>query len=447
NGNAVWSSPISLTSPDPGNPFVGVGDMVSMSDGSFVVLINTKGTSWMVDAIAWAQRFDGDGNPMWDNAVQVSTITTRSNMRYKIMQENDVVYYAYYGATGFRFDGFLQRINADGTLPWGENGADFGIDDNYYEMNIKMASDTSSDYIWAISDICDSNQSEYGVSVQKFDKETGEVQLDEFGQTVFPVTADAWVSEGDLQLVDDKPFFMFANGISNGVNSIQLGVVYLDENGEFAWDNEYEMIATSDGNKSRFDFTKNVDGQSVAVWTEAREGVTKAYAQNYIIEPTEAGSPCDEKTIMECGETYTEELVPNAGEWVNYTDVTWNYTGSEKVWEFTAPATGEYVFEVDAGTQDADFFLMDDCSNTANNLITNSLGYWTGDNPSETITLTEGVTYYLIADLYTSATTPATGTAKVTCPGDEPEGYCEPVLDCTDGDLITNVTFADRKSV
>src|SRR5690606_21141249 len=141
NGNAVWSSPISLTSPDPGNPFVGVGDMVSMSDGSFVVLINTKGTSWMVDAIAWAQRFDGDGNPMWDNAVQVSTITTRSNMRYKIMQENDVVYYAYYGATGFRFDGFLQRINADGTLPWGENGADFGIDDNYYEMNIKMASD------------------------------------------------------------------------------------------------------------------------------------------------------------------------------------------------------------------------------------------------------------------------------------------------------------------
>src|SRR5690606_40589510 len=84
-------------------------------DGSFVVLINTKGTSWMVDAIAWAQRFDGDGNPMWDNAVQVSTITTRSNMRYKIMQENDVVYYAYYGATGFRFDVFLQRINADGT--------------------------------------------------------------------------------------------------------------------------------------------------------------------------------------------------------------------------------------------------------------------------------------------------------------------------------------------
>src|SRR5690606_37901609 len=110
--------------------------------------------------------------------------------------------------------------------------------------------------------------------------------------------------------------------------------------------------------------------------------------------------------------------------------------------EFTAPATGEYVFEVDAGTQDADFFLMDDCSNTANNLITNSLGYWTGDNPSETITLTEGVTYYLIADLYTSATSPTTVSAKVTCPGDEPEGYCEPVLDCTDGDLITNVTFS-----
>ena len=146
--------------------------------------------------------------------------------------------------------------------------------------------------------------------------------------------------------------------------------------------------------------------------------------EDYLVNVTAVGSadPCDEKTIMECGETYTFELVPDAGQWVNYTDVTWDYTGSEKVWEFTAPATGDYTFDVDEGTEDADFFLMDACSNTATNL---SDGYWTGSD-SETVTLTEGVTYYLIADLYESETEPTTVTVKVNCPDtEEPGEGCE----------------------
>src|SRR5690606_27117790 len=93
------------------------------------------------------------------------------------------------------------------------------------------------------------------------------------------------------------------------------------------------------------------------------------------------------------------DLEPSSGEWTNYTDVTYNYTGSEKVWEFTATTTGDYTFILDEGVDDADFFLMDACSNTATNL---SDGYWTGLG-DETITLTEGVTYYLIADLYSAS--------------------------------------------
>src|SRR5690606_25956995 len=132
-------------------------------------------------------------------------------------------------------------------------------------------------------------------------------------------------------------------------------------------------------------------------------------------EPEPGEGPCEDKTIMECGETYTADLEPLSGEWTNYTDVTYNYTGSEKVWEFTAPETGEYIFELDEGMNDADFFLMDACSNTANNL---SDGYWTGLG-DEAITLTEGVTYYLIADLFSQTYT--TVSVRVICPGDQPD--------------------------
>ncbi|MBA5629181.1 T9SS type A sorting domain-containing protein [Moheibacter lacus] len=284
-GNPAWDTEIIIDKPDASNPFTGIGDMVALSDGSFVQMITNSATAWTVDAYFWAQRYDGDGNAVWENPVSVSNKLMRSNRRYSISQENDVVYFGYSGVENNRFDAYLQRINADGTLPWGENGIDFGTDDNYFEMDMSIANDPELDYVWAISNITTPAQSQYGVSVQRFNKETGAVELDMFGQTIFPVDPQNWIYVGELQLANDKPLFLFSNNISDGVNPIQLGVVHLDENGEFVWEEEYQMIATSAGNKGRFDFTQNAEGQSVAVWTENRGGTSQAFAQNFVVEP------------------------------------------------------------------------------------------------------------------------------------------------------------------
>lgn len=142
--------------------------------------------------------------------------------------------------------------------------------------------------------------------------------------------------------------------------------------------------------------------------------------------------PCDDKTVMECGVEYTAVLEPDSGYWLNYTDLPYDYPGSEKVWEFTAPYTGAYIFYPDQGTMDADFFLMTDCSNEAVN-ITNF--YWTGEY-EQYINLEEGVTYYIIADLYSSATGPTTVSLKVECPGEANIPY--PDYECYMGDGIAS---------
>lgn len=142
--------------------------------------------------------------------------------------------------------------------------------------------------------------------------------------------------------------------------------------------------------------------------------------------------PCDDKTVMECGVEYTAVLEPDSGYWLNYTDVPYNYPGSEKVWEFTAPYTGAYIFYPDQGTMDADFFIMADCSNEAAN-ITNF--YWTGEH-EEYISLEEGVTYYIIADLFGSATAPTTVSLKVECSGNVEIPY--PDYECYQGDGIVS---------
>lgn len=145
-------------------------------------------------------------------------------------------------------------------------------------------------------------------------------------------------------------------------------------------------------------------------------------AQTHVV-----ASPCDDKTVVSCGVEYTATLQPNSGYWVNYTDVSYNYTGSEKVFEFKAPKTGAYKLDLNQGEQDADFFIMDACSNTATNL---THFYWTGEQ-AEYIDLQEGVTYYIIADLYQSVVAPTTVSLKINCP--ENVVINPPAYDCYQG--------------
>lgn len=282
-GAPVWAAPKTMESGDSSLPYSNIGELAGLSDGSFIVLVHGKGTSWMIDSIMSAYRLDGDGNELWSIS-PISNQTLASNRRYPILQDGDVVYFGYYGSTGWRFDSFLQRINPDGTLPWGVNGVDFSLDDNFYEMTTSIAFDENSDYIWSTANICNDTQSQYGQFIQKFDKETGERLFGDFGKEIFPVSPVNWIAVGDLQLVDDQPLFLFSNNISDGVNPIQLGVVLLDTDGDFGWEEHYKMIATSSGNKFRYDFTPNVNGQSVAVWSENRNGGNFAFAQNVVVE-------------------------------------------------------------------------------------------------------------------------------------------------------------------
>lgn len=282
-GSAVWAAPITVSSVNTSLPYTNIGELAGLSDGSFIVLLHTKATSWTINSTMDALKFDADGNEIW-RIESFSNQTMASNRRYPLLQDGDVVYFGYYGSTGFRFDSFLQRINPDGTIPWGVDGIDFSTDDTFYEMTTTIAFDPSSDYIWATANVCNDLQSEYGQFVQKYNKETGERQLGENAKEIFPVSSANWISVGDLQLVDNQPLFLFSNNISDGVNPIQLGVVLLDADGNYVWPEEYRMIATSQGNKFRYDFTKNTSGQSVALWSENRDGGNFAFAQNVVIE-------------------------------------------------------------------------------------------------------------------------------------------------------------------
>ena len=130
---------------------------------------------------------------------EMSTPSNVSNV-----QVGDVVFMGYKASPGSRFDSFLQRIDADGSLPWGINGADFDVNQTDYEMNTQIAYESGSDYIWAICTYTNPNPSQKGEYVQKFHKTSGERQFTENAKQVYAIGSEK-IHAGDLQLKNDSP--------------------------------------------------------------------------------------------------------------------------------------------------------------------------------------------------------------------------------------------------
>ena len=62
---------------------------------------------------------------------QLSNLGTVFNTTYSGLQDGDNVYMGYKASPGFRFDSYLQRLNPDGSLPWGINGVDFDTNHDF----------------------------------------------------------------------------------------------------------------------------------------------------------------------------------------------------------------------------------------------------------------------------------------------------------------------------
>jgi hypothetical protein len=277
DGNQVWSSNKVVHDAWNNSP----GNMFQQSDGYFTVVFHQMLTG--INSYLYAQRFNTDGEAQWLSPTQLSASTTHFNSYYYAAQDGDVIYYSYYGSVGNRFDSYVQRLNTDGSIPWGPNGSDFNVEQTNYEMGTRIAFEEGSDYVWAICTYSDANQGQYGEYIQKFDKEDGSRLFSETGKVIYPIGSDN-VHAADLFLMNDKPLFVLKKGMDNGVSSVTLDMVYLDGNGDFLWPEQTKPMATYPANKSRISTPKPVAGQSVVVFGENKGSGVKIYAQNFVEE-------------------------------------------------------------------------------------------------------------------------------------------------------------------
>jgi len=276
SGTLAWTTPVPIT---VGTSNTTRTQVVCNSNGDFTAVFQRK--SFGISTTLYAQRYTTDGVAIWPTPIQLSNQTTSAARYYSVLAEGNTTYVGYYTASGSRFFGYIQKISADGTLPWGINGSavsTYASGTDPMPQTTQIARESQSPYIWSVSTYSSYNQTAYGVYVQKMDTATGTRQLVATGKEVFPVSAAFDTQAGRLSLINDGPLF-----ISYDAN-YKIYATRLNDVGDFVWTgNRIELsstTATAGSPKGRFAFTQVVSNHAVAVWSEDRGGGNRAYAQS-----------------------------------------------------------------------------------------------------------------------------------------------------------------------
>jgi hypothetical protein len=338
-GTPLWPAPIDVN-PNTANatrPTM-VADMFEQSNGYFTAVFHTRTGNFGVNSLLFAQRYNlADGASQWTQPTQLADKgSTYNNFSYGGVQDGDVIYYGYSLSTVSRFDAFAQRINTDGTLPWGINGIDFDTNITSYEINAKIAFQTGSQYIWMISTYTPSSQGTYGEYVQKFDKVTGARQFTDNALQVYPIDSNSRMHAGNLYLVNDRPLFGLKSGTDNGVTPTTLSAQFLDTNGNFTA-TDVVPLATFSANKSRITFNRPVNNQGVITFSEQKTaGQTNMYAHNFstLVGCTVTPAATADVTLP-CSAAFADLTVP---------------TGTDSCGTLVTATTDETIFPITANT-------------------------------------------------------------------------------------------------
>lgn len=291
SGQAVWANPVQIVSNDATKNTI-PADLFELPNNECEIIFH-KQLSFGTSSYLFAQKVSLDGAVLWsDGAVQISSKMTAYNMKYSGATDGNVVYYGYTTGENSRFDGYLQKVNSDGSLPWGPAGSDFDTNQTYFEKDMKMAFSPGSPYVWAMANYSSSSQGQNGEFVQKFDKNTGARLLTDHGKQVFPIDDNSVFHTGDLHLVNDSPYFVVRKKEGASAVNISLNAVQLDNNGSFAWPQNYLPMATFPAGKAYISALKPVNGQSVIVFQEQKTSDTSLaiYAQNLILPTNTMGT-------------------------------------------------------------------------------------------------------------------------------------------------------------
>lgn len=272
DGNALWGDEsIEVLKPGPFAEFYrfGVGGFEASGDGG--VVISFKSALGRFGNGLWAQKYDADGQPVWDpEHVRVFDDSSLGGMPEGTAPEivtdgeGGAVFCWRYTFGVSSTDVRVQRVTADGTMLFADNGVPVSTDDTLDRGDATCSYDADTGDIYVGFMQRNAGFTAHGIAAQRFDA-AGNRLWGDTGREILPMSPG---SKGAVNTLPADNGAIFAWGLNERPAPMYLQASGLDANGEFAWDDQIISFKTAPSWISRPVATIDADGRAYFAWPE-----------------------------------------------------------------------------------------------------------------------------------------------------------------------------------
>ncbi|HEX38329.1 MAG TPA: T9SS type A sorting domain-containing protein [Candidatus Cloacimonetes bacterium] len=260
------------------------------SDHVIVKYYEDSGPVWAPTRHIYAQKFDANGNTVWDSPAAISTAggITAWTQDLPIVKDNDNGFFiGWYDDrdNNMNADVYVQHVDADGNCLWTANGVIASTDMNREHYYVYIAYQPDEDILYAYWNEMDYDQNDRGIYGQKFDM-TGTRKWEDTGRVIIEISPVDVYPYG-IGNVSGKVVVFYQEGL----NENYLKAMALDSTGDFVWPGGMITMCSVAATKLHAMVGSLNSNFWIASWADDRNGNADIFAQNINTDGTLGYSP------------------------------------------------------------------------------------------------------------------------------------------------------------
>ncbi|MBC8382429.1 MAG: T9SS type A sorting domain-containing protein [Candidatus Cloacimonetes bacterium] len=276
DGTLMWGATgISISGP---NTYSWPQPFAVENDNVIVKYFDDSGPAWAPTRHIYAQKYNADGNTVWDSPCAISTagaITAWTQILPIVPDENYGFFIGWYDDrdSNMNADIYVQHVDSSGTCLFTANGVIASLDYGHEHFYPQLAYLEDSQMLYAYWNDMDADQNWRGIYGQKFDM-AGTRKWDDFGLSIIPLSATDIYPFGIGHTNTDVTVFY-----SEGTSDNYIKAMALDSNGDFIWTGDKVTMCSVSSFKPHMIAGKLSSSQWIVAWEDERSG-RDIYAQN-----------------------------------------------------------------------------------------------------------------------------------------------------------------------
>ncbi|MCB2221122.1 MAG: T9SS type A sorting domain-containing protein [Bacteroidetes bacterium] len=246
-----------------------------------------SGPLWAPTRHVYAQRYDADGNEVWDNAAIISNaggIAAWTQVFSFINDGNDGFFIAWHDnrTNPTMASIYVQHIGADGSVLLGDDGTEASLLSTRQHFYAHLALPPGSDDIFVFWNEMDVDQNNRGIYGQKLSA-TGERLWGDNAKKFIEISPTDIYPYAAHNSNEDMVVFFEENPSAN--NAV-IKAMRIDTDGNFVWTDDFIDICSLPSSKVHTVSGAFHDGQWISSWEDDRNGNKDIYAQNIKLDGT-----------------------------------------------------------------------------------------------------------------------------------------------------------------